>query len=127
MYLGFPVSCVAMQPTLIIAIRAARAAGRILMRYLDRVDQLHIQAKSQNDFVTEVDRAAEDGETIVVKRRNGGDVAMIAADELSSILETAHLLRSPANAKRLSAALRRARSGKGKRLTTRQLRAVAGL
>ncbi len=60
MYLGFPVSCVAMQPTLIIAIRAARAAGRILMRYLDRVDQLHIQAKSQNDFVTEVDRAAED-------------------------------------------------------------------
>lgn len=49
-----------MQPTLTIAIRAARAAGRILMRYLDRVDQLHIQAKSQNDFVTEVDRAAED-------------------------------------------------------------------
>lgn len=49
-----------MQPTLTIAIRAARAAGRILLRYLDRVDQLHIQSKSQNDFVSEVDRAAED-------------------------------------------------------------------
>mgnify|MGYP000918176814 FL=1 len=49
-----------MQPTLTIAIRAARAAGRILLRYLDRVDQLPIQSKSQNDFVSEVDRAAED-------------------------------------------------------------------
>ena len=49
-----------MQPTLIIAIRAARAAGRILLRYLERVDQLQIQAKSRNDFVTEVDKAAEE-------------------------------------------------------------------
>lgn len=49
-----------MQPTLTIAIRAARAAGRILLRYFDRVDQLQIQAKNRNDFVTEVDKAAEE-------------------------------------------------------------------
>jgi antitoxin YefM len=46
---------------------------------------------------------------VLVRRRNGCDVAKVAADELSSLLETAHLLRSPANAERLLAALSRAR------------------
>lgn len=48
-----------MHPTLNIAVRAARSAGRILLRYLDRVDDLRVETKSRNDFVTEVDRAAE--------------------------------------------------------------------
>ena len=58
-----------------------------------------------------MDRAVDDREVIVVRRRAGGDVAMIAADELESLLETAHLLRSEKNAERLLAALFRARSG----------------
>ncbi len=58
MWAAFRVSCVAMQPTLNIATRAARAAGRILLRYFERVDQVNIQVKSHNDFVSEVDRAA---------------------------------------------------------------------
>ena len=56
-----------------------------------------------------MDRAVDDREVIVVRRRAGGDVAMIAADELESLLETAHLLRSEKNAERLLAALYRAR------------------
>ena len=48
-----------MNPTLNIAIRAARAAGRVLLRYFDRVDQIQVQTKSRNDFVSEVDRSAE--------------------------------------------------------------------
>jgi antitoxin YefM len=54
------------------------------------------------------DRAANDRETIIIKRRGAPDVALIAADELSSILETLHLLRSPRNADRLLRALERA-------------------
>lgn len=42
-----------------IATRAARSAGRILLRYFDRADQLSVQTKSRNDFVSEVDRTAE--------------------------------------------------------------------
>jgi len=42
-----------------IAIRAARAAGRVLLRYYDRVDSLNVAQKKRNDFVSEVDRAAE--------------------------------------------------------------------
>ena len=44
-----------------------------------------------------------------VQEREGGDVALVAADELAGLLETAHLLRSPANAERLLTALGRAR------------------
>jgi antitoxin YefM len=84
-------------------------------------------SQARQNFKVFLDRAADDGETILVKRRNGATVAMIAADELSSILETAHLLRSPANARRLGSALKRARAGRGRRMTLPQLRSSSGL
>jgi antitoxin YefM len=56
-----------------------------------------------------MDRAVEDREVVLVRRRGGGDVALIAADELNALIETAHLLRSPRNAQRLLTALARAR------------------
>lgn len=49
-----------MNPTTNIAVRAARQAGQILLRYHDRVDALKVTEKRANDFVSEVDRAAED-------------------------------------------------------------------
>lgn len=48
-------------------------------------------------------------ESIIISRRGTEDVALVAADGLRSLTETAHLLRSPANAERLLAALHRAR------------------
>jgi len=42
-----------------IAVRAARNAGNIIVRALDHIDRLNVQTKSENDFVTEVDKAAE--------------------------------------------------------------------
>ena len=42
-----------------IAVRAARAAGRVTMRFFDRIDTIKVSSKSRNDFVTDVDRAAE--------------------------------------------------------------------
>lgn len=55
-----------------------------------------------------IDRAAKDRETVIITRRGKPEVALIAADELSSLQETAHLLRSPKNAERLLRALGRA-------------------
>lgn len=49
-----------MHPTLNIAIRAANAAGDIIYRYLEHVDQLVVSSKAQNDFVSEVDKKAEE-------------------------------------------------------------------
>ncbi|MGH7821500.1 MAG: type II toxin-antitoxin system Phd/YefM family antitoxin [Candidatus Binatia bacterium] len=51
-------------------------------------------------------------EVVIIRRRGSRDVALVSADELDSLIETAHLLRSPKNAKRLLTALRRARGKK---------------
>jgi myo-inositol-1(or 4)-monophosphatase len=48
-----------MQPLLNIAVRAARRAGDLIVRNVDRAPTLGVQSKSRNDFVTEVDRLAE--------------------------------------------------------------------
>ena len=72
------------------------------------IETTYSQAREQ--LKTLMDRAVDDREVIVVRRRAGGDVAMIAADELESLVETAHLMRSTKNAERLLTALTRARS-----------------
>jgi antitoxin YefM len=71
------------------------------------IETTYSQAREQLKSL--MDRAVDDREVIVVRRRSGGAVAMLAADELESLMETAHLLRSPKNAERLLAALARAR------------------
>jgi myo-inositol-1(or 4)-monophosphatase len=48
-----------MHPLVNIAVSAARSAGNFIMRNADRVDQLQIERKGRNDFVTQVDRGAE--------------------------------------------------------------------
>lgn len=60
-----------------------------------------------------LERVTEDREVVVIQRRGHEDVALVSASELASLLETAHLLRSPANARRLLNALQRAREGQG--------------
>jgi len=74
-----------------------------------------------------MDRAVNDREVIVVRRRSGGDVAMIAADELESLVETAHLLRSTKNAERLLTALSRARTESLPAMPVADLQKQAGL
>ena len=61
--------------------------------------------KARENLASLLDRAVNDKEVIVIERRGKQDVALIAADELASLMETAYLLRSPVNAKRLLDAL----------------------
>jgi antitoxin YefM len=60
-----------------------------------------------------LDQVTHNREVVIIQRRGEEEVAMIAASELESLLETAYLLRSPANAERLLAALGRALKGTG--------------
>jgi len=62
------------------------------------------------NFAKLLNSASENKEIVFINRRNSEDVALIAASELSSLVETAHLLRSPKNAQRLLSALNRALS-----------------
>jgi antitoxin YefM len=61
-----------------------------------------------------LDRVANDREVVIIRRKGEQRVALVPADELASLMETAHLLRSPRNAQRLLSALRRATGGKSK-------------
>lgn len=53
------------------------------------------------------EKVTDNLEIVIINRRGFDDVALIAASELASLAETAHLLRSPRNAKRLLDALKR--------------------
>jgi len=66
-------------------------------------------------------------EVVVIRRQGHQDAALIAADELSSLVESAYLLRSPANARRLLDALARALKNEGAALSPEQLRQELGL
>ncbi len=74
-----------------------------------------------------LDEVTENQEIVIITRRGAQDVAMISAAELSSLTETAHLLRSPQNARRLLTALNRALAGMGKPQTIEELRQETGL
>jgi antitoxin YefM len=74
-----------------------------------------------------LDLVVDHQEVVVVHRRGSKDVALIDAGELTSILETAHLLRSSKNAQRLLRALIRVEKRKGKPQSVEQVRKEAGL
>ncbi len=68
-----------MQPLLNIAVRAARRAGDLIVRSLPRLDSIQVATKGRNDFVTEIDRAAE-AEIITSIRRAHPDHAFLAEE-----------------------------------------------
>jgi antitoxin YefM len=63
-------------------------------------------AEASRDFDRFCDAAVR-GETVIITRTGGEDVALVPASDLVAMSETAHLLRSPANAIRLFTVLER--------------------
>lgn len=74
-----------------------------------------------------LDEAVSSREPVMIRRRKGEDVALIAADELRGLLETMHLFRSPKNAARLQKSIADAKRGKGTVMTLQQLRRAVGM
>ena len=69
-----------------------------------------------------LDQVVDQQETLIVRRKGARDVALVPASELSGLMETAHLLRSPKNARRLLAALRRSSTRKVRARTAASVR-----
>lgn len=84
-------------------------------------------SQARANFATLWDKVTQDREIVIIERRGADSVALVAADELNSILETAHLLRSPKNAERLLSALNRALHNEGQPQSLDELRAEVGL
>ncbi len=81
----------------------------------------------RENLASYLDRITNDREVLVVKRRGAPDVAIIPADELAGLIETAYLLRSPKNAERLFESLREMDRGGGEVMTLEELRRSVGL
>jgi len=79
------------------------------------------------NFAGLCDEVTENREIVLIHRRNGSNVAMIAADELQSLVESSHLMCSPKNAERLLSALERALKGAGTASSVKSLRFEVGL
>lgn len=62
----------------------------------------------RQNLASVLDEVIDNRGCVIVSRTGKEDVAIIAASELSSMMETLHLLKSPANAKKLFAAMERA-------------------
>ena len=74
-----------------------------------------------------LDQVTDDREVVIVRRRGARDVALVSADELSSLMETAYLLRSPKNAQRLFDSLREVEQDGGEVMNLDELRRSVGL
>jgi antitoxin YefM len=83
--------------------------------------------EAQQHFAEWCSVALNDREIIVVQQEDGQKIAFLAADELEGLLETAHLLHSPANAARLLTALRRAQERRDVAETPGRLRDDMGI
>ena len=84
-------------------------------------------SKARANLASLLDQVTSNREVIIINRRGSEDVALVAASELSSLMETAHLLKSPKNARRLLTALKRARTRKLKPQTPESLQREVGL
>jgi antitoxin YefM len=84
-------------------------------------------SNARNNFATLIEQVIDEQEVVVINRRGYDDVAIIRADELSSLIETSHLLRSPKNASRLLKSLQRAVENSEKPATLEDLRKEFGV
>jgi antitoxin YefM len=83
--------------------------------------------KLRANLKTALDRAVDNHEVIVVERAKGGDAVLISREDYDSMAETAYLLRSPANAKQLLAALKRPKKARKSFKSVAALKHALGL
>jgi antitoxin YefM len=60
-----------------------------------------------------MDRVCNDHEPLIITRNGQQSVVMLSLEDFTALEETAYLLRSPANAKRLMSAMEQLNAGKG--------------
>ncbi|MCP4349986.1 MAG: type II toxin-antitoxin system prevent-host-death family antitoxin [Desulfobacterales bacterium] len=74
----------------------------------------------QSNLNTIFNSILDDQEPVSVAVEDGREVVVLDAEDYSSIIETLHLLRSPANAERLYEGMRQNREGKKKEIEIRE-------
>lgn len=90
-------------------------------------DKIVTPTEARNDFFNLLKQVVDNHQTVLISRRDGENVAVISESDLSSLIETAYLLRSPANAKRIFESLEWSKSNQGHSQTVEELRQELGI
>ena len=70
--------------------------------------------EARNNLKSVLDQVVNDADCTIITRRDAEDAVVMSLDYYNSLMETVHLLRSPANAKRLLAAVAQLKAGQGR-------------
>ena len=70
-------------------------------------------SEARSKLANTMDRVCEDHAPIIITRKNSQSVVMMSLDDYQALEETAYLLRSPKNAKRLIESISELKSGGG--------------
>ncbi len=76
---------------------------------------------ARENLAATMDRVCEDREPVIITRNRDQAVVMVSLKDYKALEETAYLMRSPANARRLLSSIHQLEAGKGK---TRKLKEV---
>jgi antitoxin YefM len=66
---------------------------------------------ARNQFKQVIDQVVEDADFTVIARRDAQDAVVMSLDTFNSLMETLHLMKTPANARRLETSIAQYRKG----------------
>ncbi len=69
---------------------------------------------ARNQFKQVIDQVVEDADFTVISRRDAQDAVVMSLDTFNSLMETLHLMKTPANARRLETSIAQYRKGQVK-------------
>jgi antitoxin YefM len=72
-------------------------------------------SEARNSLKDVIDRVVKDADVTIISRRDAADAIIMSLDHYNSLMETVHLLESPANAAHLAQSIAQLRSGQARR------------
>ena len=69
-------------------------------------------SEARNQLKSVLDQVVDDADYTVITRRDADDAVVMSLDQFNGLMETVHLLKSPANAAHLNKSIKQYRAGK---------------
>jgi antitoxin YefM len=95
-------------------LRRIRMKYAILVQIIEQGGRMTVMSYSEvrNHLKTVLDNVVKDADYTVVTRRDAEDAVIMSLDYFEGLMETVHLLKSPANAAHLAESIAQYREGK---------------
>ena len=71
-------------------------------------------SEARNQLKCVLDQVVNDADYTIISRRDADDAVVMSLDHFNGLMETVHLLKSPANVAHLSKSIKQYREGKTK-------------